>query len=149
MATDVQAILKLVVKYGPKLVKATTLVAQFLIANPAIPNWLRDHLDDLPDRLKLIQKQHGDAAKIRGMLGIIRDVSGALQAHDESTVEVAAWLHRADKMELAVRLAEAQPRSEGKKTLKRLLTETGDLLAELLEATTKDASELASEPSRG
>jgi hypothetical protein len=137
MPSTAGAIVKAAVKHGPKIAAGVITFVAFVKENPAITTWLREHLGDIPKRLNEVNARHGDAAKFRGMLEIIRDVARELDAHagDQPTTHAATWLEHADKIELGVRLAEAQPRPEQKRTLARLRTETEELLAELLQAT--------------
>jgi hypothetical protein len=129
---------KFVVKNGPKIVAALGTVSVFLKNHPEIPAWFREQLDDIPKRISAAQARRTDAARIRGMLDIIRDVAREAEVNeaDPSTADAATWIRRADEIELRVRLAEALPRPEQKKTLARLRTETEALLAERIDAVT-------------
>jgi len=125
----------LLVKYGPKVVGAVTLLTKFVADNPRIPAWFRERMTDLPKRLSDVQKRHGDAAKIRGTLEIIRDVAQSAQQAGES-LDAADYTARADRIERGLRLVEAKDRADRKPMLAKLKSDTDDLLAEVLQAVT-------------
>lgn len=123
----------LLVKYGPQALTAVSVLTKFVTDNPAVPAWFRDRLRDVPKRMNAVQKRHGEAAKIRGTLEIIRDV--AQDAHTaDARINAADYRSRADRIELGVRLAETQDRQARKIQLGRLKADTDALLAELLES---------------
>jgi hypothetical protein len=136
MPVTVGAIWQLLVKHWPKIVAALTLFETFIKNHPGLPVWLKAQFEEVSKRVIAAQKRRGAAARIRGMLAIIRDVARDLDAHDgeQSTTDAANWIRRADDIELGVRLAETQARADQKKTLNRLRGETDTLLADLLEA---------------
>jgi hypothetical protein len=147
--SNVGTMWRFLVKNWPKIIAAIGTLDLFLKNHPGIPAWFRERLDEIPKRIVAVQKRHGDAAKIRGMLDIIRDVAHQLDAHEgaQATTDAAAsWIRRADDIELGVRLAESQARTEQKKTLARLRTETDALLAELIDAIARVRALPASEP---
>jgi hypothetical protein len=133
-------VFRLVVKNAPKIGVALQAVNVFLKANPAISTWARERLTAVPKQVAAVQKRHGDAAKIRGMLDIVREVAGELEAHASDAagpVVAAPWVQRADDIERGVRLAEKQSPPERRKSFARLKEQADALLAELLEATTR------------
>lgn len=147
MPGGARALWRLGVKFGPRLVAVITAASAFIASHPEVPAWFRRRLENVQEKIAAAQQQRGDAAKIRAMLTIIREVAGELDAHDgeQPSTDPATWLRRADSIDRGVRLAEAQPRPDQKKTLARLRTETGDLLAELIEVTTPTYSAPAAE----
>jgi hypothetical protein len=135
MAANVGAAWRFAVKNAPRVFAALGALDVFLKKNPAVSTWLRKQLDEIPKRLAAVQKRRGDAARIRGMLDIVRTVAQELDAQTSgrSTADAATWIRRADDIELRVRLAEAQPRPDQKKTLAGLKAEAEALLADLIE----------------
>ena len=129
--------LRLAVKNAPKIIAAIGALSVFLKNHPDISTRARETLEGIPKRLTTVLQRHGDAAKIRGILGIIRDVAGELDAPATSgpRIDAGEWLAKADGIERRVRLAEAQPRAEQKKTLAGLLSEAEALLADFIQAT--------------
>jgi hypothetical protein len=123
----------LLVTYGPRVLTAFTVVSKFAADNPLIPKWFRERLEHLPNRLNEVQKRHGDAAKIRGTLDIIRDVARDAQTANEP-VDAALYVSRADRIERGVKLAETRDRQEQKPLLGKLKADTDALLADVLEA---------------
>ena len=141
MATPAGAIWKLavknwpeIVKNGPKVVAAVGVLSQYLKDHPDIPTWLRQRLTAIPDRVIAEQRKHGEAAKIRGNLGIVRDVARDAEKAAGSPVQASSYVARADGIERGVKLAEALTRSEQKAALAQLRTRTDALLAELIDA---------------
>lgn len=136
-----------VVKNWPRIAAAFATVNLFLQRNPTISARVREQLEDIQKRLVALQHRRSDAGRIRGMLDIVRDVARELEAQDEgSSVAAAAWLRRADTIERGVRLAEAQPRQEQKRTLARFKADAEALLAELVEATARTEADPAPAP---
>jgi hypothetical protein len=131
--------LRLAVKNAPRIIAAVGALSVFLKNHPEIPARARETLEGIPKRITTVLQRHGDAAKIRGILGIIRDVAGELSTDgtSEPHIDAAAWTARADSIERRVRLAEAQPRAEQKRTLAGLLSEAEVLLAEFIQATSE------------
>ena len=141
MATPAGAIWKLavknwpeIVKNGPKVVAAVGVLSQYLKDHPDIPTWLRQRLTAVPERIVREQRKHGEAAKIRGNLDIVRDVARDAEKAAGSPVPPSSYIARADGIDRAVRLAEAMSRSEQKSALAQLRTRTDALLAELIDA---------------
>jgi hypothetical protein len=136
MRADAGAMWRFAVRNWPKILAAVGALNAFLKEHPGVSTWLREQLDDIGKRVVAVQARRGDAARIRGMLDIIRDVAREWDAHqgDRSTADAAPWLRRADDIELGVRLAEKQARPDQKRTLVRLRAETDALLADLLQA---------------
>ncbi len=123
----------LVVKYGPRVVAVLPHFVKFFQDHQEIPNWFRDRMGGVPKRLVAIQARVGTAARIRGTLDLIRDVSRDAQ-QAETSFDATPWVGRADDIALGVRLAEKQDRPKQKETLAGLKSRTDDLLAELLES---------------
>ena len=123
-----------IVKNGPKVVAAVGVLTQFLKDHPDIPTWLRQRLNDIPDRIIREQKKHSDASRIRGNLDIVRDVARDAENAAPGTIVAAPFIARADGIERGVRLAEALARPEQKTALMQLKTRTDALLAELIDA---------------
>lgn len=148
MPADARAVWRFAVKNWPKAVAALGALRVFLKDHPEISKWLREQFDDIAQRVVAVQKRRGDAARIRGILDIIRDVARewGVQKGDPSTADAALWLRRADDIELGVRLAEQQPRPDQKRTLARLGAEADALLADLLQAMARVRSLPAPEP---
>ena len=121
-----------IAKNWPKIISTLGLVVKIAHDNPGIPDWFRKRLIDLPRRLDDLQKRRGQAAKIRGVLDVIKDVARDAQLADDGSVDAASFIRRADSIERGVLLAEAQARAERKVTLKRLKDDTAALLTELL-----------------
>jgi hypothetical protein len=139
MAIPAKDAVKFIVKNGPKAMAAAAALMAFLKDHPALPSWFRHQADELRKRIAKIPERHGDAARIRGMLDIIRDVAQQTEAHGPqgSGATAASWIARADNIEQRVRLAEAQQGATRKKTLARIATETDELLAALIEETAR------------
>jgi hypothetical protein len=135
-------IVKLLMKHGPKALEWGNALAEFIRKNPNLPVWTRKQIDGMSKRLKELSLQRGDAAKVRGMLEIIRDGARKLEAHGGVRPETAAapWLERADNINLRIDLAVAQPKAEQKRSLAGLKSEATTLLAELIEATERAGS---------
>ena len=72
--------LRLAVKNAPKIIAAIGALSVFLKNHPDISTRARETLEGIPKRLTTVLQRHGDAAKIRGILSIIRDVAGELDA---------------------------------------------------------------------
>ncbi|MGT2427145.1 hypothetical protein [Amnibacterium kyonggiense] len=136
MANGVGSIFKLAAKHGPKLGVAATAVGGFLAKNPEVSAWLKGRVDALPGQRDSIRRRRGDAAQIRGMLDIVRDVAGKLRADGAPAAAASDWVRRADDVELGVQLAERLSPPAKKEALSRLKTRAEALLAELIEATT-------------
>jgi hypothetical protein len=136
MRVDTGAMWRFVVKNWPQIVAALGTANTFLKEHPGLQDWWRERLNDVSKRVAAVQQRRGDAARIRGMLDIIRDVAHELDASaaDPSRVDAAGWTRRADDIELGVRLAESQARPERRRTLARLKTETDALLADVIDA---------------
>jgi hypothetical protein len=136
MRVDTGAVWRFVVKNWPQIVSALTAANRYLKDHPGLQDWWRERLTEVSKRIVAVQQRRGDAARIRGMLDIIRDVARELDEHaaDRSRVDAAGWTRRADDIELGVRLAESQARPERRRTLARLKTETDALLAEVVDA---------------
>ena len=151
MKADPGAISQFVVKNWPRALAALKELDTFLKAHPGVPTWLRGRLDDIRRRIDAVQKRRGDAARIRGMLDIIRTESRELAAHEghRSATDPAAWIRRADTIDHRVRLAEVQDRPEQRRTLARLKAEADLLLADLIDATADVPSGLESEQPDG
>jgi hypothetical protein len=139
MRVDTGAIWRFVVKNWPQIVAALTTANRFLKDHPDLQAWWRQRLNDVSARVVAVQRRRSEAARIRGVLDIIRDVAHELETHQEDHpgFEAAPWVRRADDIELGVRLAETQARAEQRRTLGRLRTETDALLAQLLDATAR------------
>jgi hypothetical protein len=135
MAADGGGIWRTVAKNSPRVVAAVKELDAFLKEHPGIPTWLRDQADTMRKRLIAVQQRRGDAARIRGILDIVRSEAHELGRHEGGgAIDTAAWIGRADNIERRVRLAENQDRSDQRKTLARLRAEAGALLADLIEA---------------
>jgi hypothetical protein len=134
---DAATIWKFMVRNWPRIAAAVGTIDTFLKEHPGVPAWFRERLGDVRVQLLAVQQRRGEAARIRGMLGILRDVAQDLDAHDATRprVDAAEWLGHADNIERRVRLAEAQSRAERRKSLERLRAETDGLLAALIDAT--------------
>lgn len=142
---SVESVLKLAIKHGPKLGVAATALGAFLSKNPEVAAWLRERASTMPTQLAEVRKRRGDAAQIRGMLEIVRDVAGKLRVDGADGADGGAgadgatsadWLRRADDIDLAVQLAERMGQPERRKALARLKTRSEALLDDLIEATT-------------
>ena len=133
MAGQAQVVVKFAVKYGPTIGKTLADLVAFMKANPSLPAAVRTRFADITRRLNTVSKRTG-AAKITGMLDIIRDVAGEASADGQSGVDAAPWIARADSIGRRVRLASALPGAAQKKALALLMTETKDALADLIEA---------------
>jgi len=137
--------LRLAVKNAPRIIAAVGALSVFLKNHPDLSTRARETLEAVPKRFTAALQRHGDAAKTRGILGIIRDVAGELDVPGASgpKIDATEWLAKADGIERRVRLAEAQPRPEQKKTLAGLLSEAEALLADFIQATadTKPSTE--------
>lgn len=142
MAVPVRDVAKYVVKNVPTVLAALATVRTFVNDHPGTPTWFRDQFDDLGKRIAAVQKQYGDAARIRGMLVIVRDVAHQMDAHGDR------WISRADNIEQRVRLAEARPRPGQKKALAAIAKETDELLAHLIEETARLGSNAWTEAGR-
>lgn len=120
----------LVMKYGPSLMKAAQNVREFVKEHPTIPSWVQARLNDIATQTDTIRKRRGDAAQIRGMVDLVRtqalssDVSG----------DVAAWVKRADTIELRVGMTEKLSQPLQKTTLAAIKQEAEALLAEFIGA---------------
>ncbi len=133
MAGQAQVVITFALKYGPTIGKALADLVAFVKANPSLPAAVRSRLADITRRLNAVSKRTG-AAKITGMLDIIRDVAGEASADGQSAVDAGPWITRADSIGRRVRLASALPRADQKKALALLMTETKVALADLIEA---------------
>ena len=142
---------KILIKHGPAAMKWISVVAVPLAKNPDILEWAQKQFQDISRRMDEVSKQHGDAAKTRGMLSVVRDVARNLEANDPGKDETRAdlWIQRADKIELRVQLAEAQPRTPKKKALTALKAEATSLLAALSDVTARAGTGLATNGSQG
>jgi len=142
---------KIVIKHGPTAVKWISRAADLLVKNSQMVEWAQKQFEDISRRMHDVSKQHGDAAKTRGMLSVVRDVARALEANDPGKDETHAdqWIQRADKIELRVQLAEAQPRTPKKKALSELKAEATALLATLSDVTARAGTGLARNGSEG
>lgn len=140
--------LRLAVKNAPKIIAAIGALSVFLKNHPDISTRARETLEGIPKRLTTVLQRHGDAAKIRGILSIIRDVAGELDSDSAAgpRIDAVEWTARADGIERRVRLAEAQPRAEQKRTLAGLLSEAEVLLAEFIQATSETKPSSAPKP---
>ncbi|GAA2753598.1 hypothetical protein [Amnibacterium kyonggiense] len=136
MANGVGSIIRLAAKHGPKIGVAATAIGGFLAKNPEVSAWLKGRVETLPKQLDAIRKRRGDAAQIRGMLEIVRDVAGKLHAEGAAAAVASDWVRRADDVELGVQLAERLSPPAKKEAVSRLKTRAEALLAELIEATT-------------
>lgn len=148
MPADVGAFAKLIMKHGPKAVEWTNAVADFIRKNPELPAWAGKQLEDLAKQAKRLSKRRDDAEKIRKVLERVGDGARNLQTHagEQPGFEAAPWLKRAENIELRVRLAAAEPKSEQKKTLAQLNAEALALLADLSVATASAGSAIAAAP---
>ncbi|MGN6444487.1 hypothetical protein [Amnibacterium sp.] len=126
----------LILKYGPRVAGAVAVLTKFAHDNPGIPAWFRARLRDVPQQMEDVQHRHGDAAKIAGTLGIIRDVARDAKTADER-IDAEGYVLRADRLERGLRLVEAQEGHERKQRLTQLKADTDALLAEVLEAVTR------------
>jgi hypothetical protein len=142
---------KIVIKHGPTAMKWISTAAELLVKNSQMVEWAKKQFEDISRRMQEVSKQHGDAAKTRGTLSVIRDVARALEANDPGKDETHAdlWSQRADKIELRVQLAEALPRTPKKKALSDLKAEATSLLAALSDVTARAGTGLATNGSEG
>lgn len=137
MAGQAQVVIKFAVKYGPTIGKALADLFAFINANPNLPAAVRTRLAEIIRRLNTLSKRTG-AAKITGMLDIIRDVAGEESADGRSAVDSGPWIARADSIGRRVRLASALPKADQKKALALLMTEAKVSLADFIEALAPD-----------
>ena len=132
MAGRAQAVFQFALKHGPKMGEALAVLVSFIKANPDLPAVLRERLVDISRRINALSKR-GGAAKINGMLDIIRDFArDASPAGADSRVDAGLWMSRVDSIRHRVRLASALPRPAQKKNLALLMTETENALADLI-----------------
>lgn len=136
MLAGTGAIWQFLSKNWPHIVRALQAVDAFLKIHPGVSTWIRQQLEEIRGRVVSVQKRRGEAAKIRGMLEIVKDVALELDTHAGhlSTADATTWIRRADDIERGVRIAETQARPDRKKSLARLRAETDVLLAEVIDA---------------
>ena len=130
---------KLLVKQWPRIEMAARFIGPYLAAHPELSTQIRERLAGLGEQVRTAQRRRGDAEKIRGMLAIVRGTVADLEReHGEAAFRerTTVWLERANRIELAVRLAEAREPAEKKKSLARLRTETDGLVGDVLNAMT-------------
>lgn len=139
MAADTARIWTFVVTNWPRIAGAIGTMDRFLKEHPDISAWFRERLDEVRKQLIAVQQRRGDAARIRGMLDILRDVVRDLEARPAArpVIDASEWIGHAENIERRVRLAEAQSRPEQRKSLARLRAETDGLLAALIDETAR------------
>ena len=127
---------RLVIKHGPQILSAVSMIRTFIKANPSLPTWARERLNDIAKRLDGVQKRRGDAAQIRGKLEIVRTEARDLEAEPADRVPASSstWVQRADDIDRALGLAEQLAKAAQKRTLARLNGQADDLLAEVIDA---------------
>lgn len=150
MPGQMQAALKIAMKYGPKIGAAIAVLSTFLNENPGISTWSRKRIQEINKRIEALSNR-GDAARIREMLDIVRDVAQDSDVRDGGWSEAHAeqWKNHADNIGHRVRLAEALPKPDRKRALAELLTETETLLADAINALARVSSGESVEPPVG
>jgi hypothetical protein len=128
------AVVKAITKYGPRVVKyapgALVFVTKFLQDHPTVPDWTKQRLTDVADRLRRLRP--GDAEQIQGKLAIVRDEVAKMD--DVPAALTGGWLKRAANIEHGANLASKLGKPEQKKTLGSLREQADALLAEVIAA---------------
>ena len=82
-------------------------MARRLIEDPRTAEWAEELIREIARQAIEASKLRGKAAQTRGMLHAVRDGAHSLEVNgaDKNENHAALWLHRADKIELRVKLA--------------------------------------------